>query len=217
MLDVKSFQHIRIDGAKGQRNGRAGCVVLLALFSSALVCCGGGMASSVVPTPTPTPVSTVTAPLPWIYAQVFSTSSPMHTTVAVLKTNGATTLPQAAMASLWSQGVANQDLSVASWMFPVYVSSASDPMKTFTCTKWGACTANSLKIHVPNGALPEPQSDGHIGIIDTVQNVEVDGWQCAVSDAAVNPSWIGFWAIDHLCSFGWPPPLPVRHSTFQIQ
>jgi hypothetical protein len=39
----------------------------------------------------------------------------------------------------------------------------------------------------------------------------------AVSDAAVNPSWIGFWAIDHLCSFGWPLPLPVRHSTFQIQ
>jgi hypothetical protein len=39
----------------------------------------------------------------------------------------------------------------------------------------------------------------------------------AVSDAAANPSWIGFWAIDHLCSFGWPLPLPVRRSTFQIQ
>ena len=39
----------------------------------------------------------------------------------------------------------------------------------------------------------------------------------AVSDARVSPFWIGFWAIDHLCSFGWPLPLPVRHSTFQIQ
>jgi hypothetical protein len=39
----------------------------------------------------------------------------------------------------------------------------------------------------------------------------------AVSDAAVSPAWIGFWAIDHLCSFGWPLPLPVHHSTFQIQ
>ena len=93
------------------------------------------------------------------------------------------------MQSLWAQGVANQDLSTASWMFPIYVSSASDPVKTFTCTKWGACTANGLTIHVPNGAMPEAQADGHIGIIDTALNREVDGWQCAVTSSNVNCSW----------------------------
>jgi hypothetical protein len=172
---------------------QAGCVVLLALATSMIVCCAGGTAGTVVPPPIPPP--TITAPLPWVYSQIFSTASPFHTTVAALKANGATTLPQTQMASLWSQGVANQDLSITSYMFPVYVSSATDPMKTFTCTKWGACNANNMAIHVPSGALPEPQGDGHFGIIDTAQNIEVDGWQCAVTSAAVNCSWGGQYAF----------------------
>jgi hypothetical protein len=72
--------------------------------------------------------------------------------------------------------VANQDLSAQSWMFPVYVSAATDRVKTFTCTKWGACNANGMQVHVPSGALPEAQSDGHIAILDTSQNMEFDGW-----------------------------------------
>lgn len=194
MHEWEGIQQKRTRSEKEQRSGKAGSTGLLALLSLAIVCCGGGPASSVAPTPTPTPTSTITAPLPWVYAQIFSSTSPMHTTVAVLKANGATTLPQAAMTALWGQGIANQDLSVTSWMFPVYVSSATDPVKTFTCTKWGACAGNNLKIHVPNGALPEPQSDGHIGIIDTAQSIEVDGWQCAVTEAAVNCSWGGVYA-----------------------
>jgi hypothetical protein len=93
------------------------------------------------------------------------------------------------MTSLWRQGLSNEDLSLTSWMFPVYVSSSADPIKTFACTKWGSCTANNLKIHVPSGAAPEPQSDGHIGIIDTAQSIEVDGWQCVVTATAVNCAW----------------------------
>jgi hypothetical protein len=156
--------------------------------------CAGGTAASVPVTPTP-PVTTITPPLPWVYSQIFSSASPFHTTVAALKTNGAVVLPQVAMTSLWSQGLSNEDLSLTSWMFPVYVSSATDPVKTFTCTKWGSCTANNLKIHVPSGAAPEPQSDGHIGIIDTAQNIEVDGWQCAVTATAVNCAWGARYAL----------------------
>ena len=155
-----------------------------------LACGGGGRTGDAGSTPVTTTQNFV-APLPWIYSQVFSDTSPFHATVTSLKASGATTLPQTAMESLWSQGVANQDLSAASWMFPVYVSSANDPLKTFTCTKWGACNANGLAIHVPSGALPEAQSDGHIGIIDTVLNREVDGWQCAVTSSNVNCSWGG--------------------------
>ena len=148
--------------------------------------CGGGTESNTAPAPV-TP--SYTSPLPWVYTQAFAQSSPFHTTVAALKANGATVLPAAAMAALWQQGAAHQDLSTASWMFPVYVSLSSDPVKTFTCTRWGACNANGAQVHVPAGALPEPQSDGHIGIIDTAKNVEVDGWQCAVSNLTVACSW----------------------------
>ena len=35
------------------------------------------------------------------------------------------------------------------------------------------------------------------------------GERLAVIDPAVSPSWIGFWALDHLCLFGWALPLPV--------
>jgi hypothetical protein len=151
--------------------------------------CGGG-SSTATPTIPATPTKpTYTAPLPWVYSQVFSAASPFHIAVSTHKTNGATVLPASAMSALWQQGVANQDLSPGSWMFPEYVSLSSDPVKTFTCTKWGACSANGLSIHVPAGAWPESQSDGHIGIIDTVLNVEVDGWQCAVASTTVACSW----------------------------
>jgi hypothetical protein len=130
------------------------------------------------------------AQLPWVYSQVYG-RSPLHTTVAELRTAGATALPKSAMSSLWRQGVADQDLSPRSWMFPVYVSTAADPVRTFRCTKWGACNADGLQIHVPAGALPEMQSDGHIGIIDTELNLEIDGWQCEVRATTVNCSWGG--------------------------
>src|ERR1700756_5149029 len=95
--------------------------------------CGGGGGSS---TPvTPPPPSTITAPLPWVYTQVFSSGSPLHVTVAAQMANGAKKLSATAMSALWSQGVANQDLSDKSWMFPVYVSQASDADKVFTCKK----------------------------------------------------------------------------------
>jgi hypothetical protein len=169
---------------------KAGCVILLALAASILVCCAGATASVVVPPPPPPP--TFVAPLPRVYSQIFSSASPFHTIVAALKANGAVALPQAAMVSLWSQGISNQDLSVTSYMYPVYVSLATDPVKLFTCgTQYAACDANNLSIHIPSGAVPEPQADAHIAIIDTTQNLEVDGWACAVNTSTVACQWGG--------------------------
>jgi hypothetical protein len=168
----------------------AACAVLLALATSVVVCCSGGSSATVTPTPVPTP--TFTAPLPWVYSQVFSGTSPFHTTVAALKANGAVTLPQAEMVSLWSQGTPGQDLSVTSYMYPVYVSSSTDPVKLFTCgDQSAACDANNLSIHIPSGAVPEPQSDAHIAVIDTTQNLEVDGWACTVNTSTVACQWGG--------------------------
>jgi hypothetical protein len=152
--------------------------------------CGGTTTSApVVPTP---PATTITPPLPWVYSQIFSTTSPFHTTVATLKADGATVLPQAAMTSLWSQGIQNQDLSPTSWMYPVYVSQSSDPIKTFTCGGGtSTCDANEIQIHIPAGAVPEPQADAHIAVLDTTQNLEVDGWACTVSSSTVACQWGG--------------------------
>jgi hypothetical protein len=167
-----------------------GACSLLAIAAFSAISCGGGTASAPV-TPTP-PVSTITPPLPWVYSQIFSSASPFHTTVATLKANGAVILPQTDMTSLWSQGISNQDLSLTSWMYPVYVSQFSDPVKTFTCgTPGSACDANNVQIHIPSGAVPEPQSDAHIAIIDTTQNLELDGWACTVSPSTVACQWGG--------------------------
>jgi len=174
---------------------RAGVSALVLLFPLLVACGGGANTANSSGTSTTAPAPSFVAPLPWVYSQIFSSTSPLHTTVATLKTSGATTLSQAAMVSLWSQGVANQDLSPSSWMFPVYVSSASDPIKTFTCTKWGFCNAHGRAIHVPSGALPEAQSDGHIAIIDTVLNLEVDGWQCTANSSSLDCSWGGAYSL----------------------
>jgi hypothetical protein len=167
-----------------------GAFALLTIVAFFAIGCAATTASTpVVPPP---PVSTITPPLPWVYSQIFSSTAPFHTTVATLKANGAVVLPQADMTSLWSQGISNQDLSPTSWMYPVYVSQSSDPVKTFTCgTQGSACDANNVQIHIPSGAVPEPQADAHIAIIDTTQNLEVDGWACTVSPSAVACQWGG--------------------------
>jgi len=173
---------------KAKAIGNALSIGLLALAVSVVVSCAGSTATVVIPPPPPAFV----APLPWVYSQIFSIASPFHTTVAALKAAGATTLPKADMVSLWSQGISNQDLSVTSWMYPVYVSLATDPMKIFTCgNQYAACDANDVQIHIPSGAVPEPQADAHIAVIDTTLNLEVDGWACTVSASIVSCQWGG--------------------------
>lgn len=100
------------------------------------------------------------------------------------------------MNSLWNQGgISSQDLSPNSYMFPLYVSSGNDSLKTISCTGYGQCNANGMQIHVPNGARPEPQGDGHIAIIDTTQNLEFDGYQCSVGSNTLSCTWGGKYAL----------------------
>jgi hypothetical protein len=144
------------------------------------------------PTPTPTPPPTGGNTLPGVWSQIYS-NTPFHRTVAQLKAVGAATLPQSAMNSLWSEGVSQQDLSSTSYYTPVYVSSASDPLMTFTCTGYGACNANGSRVHVPKGAQIEPHSDGHIAIIDTANSISYDGWACSFGTGSLNCVWGGLW------------------------
>lgn len=183
---MKGGMKIELSGVAG----KAVCAGLVAVVASVAICCSGGSAPTVAPPPS------FTAPLPWVYSQVFSSASPFHTTVETLKANGAVALPKAAMQSLWGQGISNQDLSITSYMYPLYVSLATDPVKTFTCgDQYAACDANNMQIHIPRGAVPEPQADAHIAVVDMSQNVEVDGWACAVGATTVACKWGGQHAL----------------------
>jgi hypothetical protein len=79
-------------------------------------------------------------------------------------------------------------------MFPVYVASSSDPLRTISCTGYGRCNAHGLQIHVPNGAQQEPHSDGHIAIIDPANGIEFDGYQCSVG-STLSCMWGGKYAL----------------------
>ena len=133
--------------------------------------------------------------VPGVYSQWFSSSSPFRTTVAQEKAAGGVVLAHSAMDSLWSQGIGSQDLSPATFMFPLYLSSASDPVKTISCTGYGRCNAHGLQIHVPNGAQPEAHSDGHIAIIDATQNLEFDGYQCSIGSGSLACTWGGMYTL----------------------
>ena len=104
---------------------------------------------------------------------------------------GAVTLSQSAMNALWNQGVSWQEISPTSYYPPFYVTHATDPVKTFKCTGYGACNANGLQVHIPNGAVVEPHSDGHLAILDTVLGTEIDGWACSIAATAINCTWGG--------------------------
>jgi hypothetical protein len=186
------------------RSSRIICAASIVLASIVLTACGGGGgggSSASLPagaTPMPRVMPTVPPPapgvaaLPGVWSQIYS-NTPFHRTVAQLKDAGALTLPQSAMNALWAEGVSQQDLSSTSYYTPVYVSSASDPIMTFTCTGYGACNANGARVHVPNGAQIEPHSDGHIAIIDTANSASYDGWACSFGIGSLNCTWGGLW------------------------
>jgi hypothetical protein len=77
---------------------------------------------------------------------------------------------------------------------PVYFGSPSDPMMTISCQAWyGAASCqgdngvvtNNAGIHVPAGAAPATNSDGHMTVVETDTGDEYDLWHATVSG-----SWI---------------------------
>jgi hypothetical protein len=62
--------------------------------------------------------------------------------------------------------------------FPLYYSSAADPVYTITCTAYGPCPSNTFPfpVHIPNGAVASIDSDHHATVIDLTNNMEYDFW-----------------------------------------
>jgi hypothetical protein len=59
---------------------------------------------------------------------------------------------------------------------PVYWSSAGDPVVTVSCPADHAC-GGGLHVHLPTGALPQNEGDGHMTVVDQAQRREYDFYQ----------------------------------------
>jgi hypothetical protein len=164
---------------------------------------GSGSSTPVPATPTPSP-STAPTPtgggtMPWVYSELWSTSSPFKMTVAQQKSRGATILAHTYMDSLWSQGIAGNGTAEA---IPIYVAKTSDTLVTTVCTMYGGnCNANNVQIHFPSYAVAQQASDGHVTVVD--QNapsgaIEIDCWQAARSGSRLSCSWAGLYHLGGL-------------------
>ncbi len=76
----------------------------------------------------------------------------------------------------------------------LYFATSSDPVMTIKCSaEYGptSCqgtnrvSANGARIHVPAGAQPDANADGHLSIIETDSGLEYDLYQAAVSGSTI--------------------------------
>jgi hypothetical protein len=145
---------------------------------------------------TPSPSPSHGDVMPWVYSELWSSSSPFKTTVAAQKANGATVVPHQYMDSLWNQGIAGNGTAQG---IPIYVASSTDPLLTAVCTLYGGnCNAKNVRIHVPTYATAQQSPDGHIVIIDENSpngKIEIDCWQASISGGNFQCSWAGAYKL----------------------
>jgi hypothetical protein len=77
----------------------------------------------------------------------------------------------------------------------VYYADPQAPVYTIHCTEpWGTCKVEGVKLHIPTRALPAPNADHHMVVIDTQANMEYDFWQTgtlAPAGGKLSISWGG--------------------------
>jgi hypothetical protein len=77
----------------------------------------------------------------------------------------------------------------------VFYTDPSAPIYTVHCTEpWGTCAVEGAQLHIPPAALPAPNPDHHMVVIDAKSNVEYDFWQTGSLPAGggqLNISWGG--------------------------
>jgi hypothetical protein len=77
----------------------------------------------------------------------------------------------------------------------VYYTNPSAPLYTIHCTEaWGTCAVEGVRLHIPATALPAPNQDHHMVVIDAPSNIEYDFWETGTLPAAggtLDISWGG--------------------------
>src|SRR5271169_2541508 len=67
---------------------------------------------------------------------------------------------------------------------PVYWSQSTDPLVKVICGGRDSCR-RGMRLHIPRGAQPEHQSDGHITVVDQTSGSEYDFWQASTPEHGV--------------------------------
>ena len=166
------------------------CTAAFALAAAgALLIPGPAQANSPDACPS-TQMSSASQPACW---RPFSASSPFNSQLSsspALAPDSATV--QQHMATYgWSIDGSTSGFSLSgSGTRPVYYATASDPVMTVRCTDEdgpGTCQGtnnldvNGVQIHVPTGAEPDSNWDGHMTVIETATDTEYDFWHTSVS------------------------------------
>ena len=110
---------------------------------------------------------------PW---RPFSADSPWNTPIGP---NPAIDPDSAAMiatlAACQSQG--RFYINIDEWTIPVYYANANTPTYTVPClNEWGCGPGFGPEVPIPDGAMPDPQEDSHMAVVDLSRNLSWDMW-----------------------------------------
>lgn len=144
----------------------------------------------------------------WIFSGLFSRSSPLLTTVAQLKSRGATSVDHQYMDSLWNQGFPARNIFTE---IPLYLSAPNDRLVTVRCGIYGVCNANGIKIHANEKFYVQDvcgwncPADHHLLLVDKHAPsgpIEIDCWQAGpvnesdrLTGEILNCSWAGLYRL----------------------
>jgi hypothetical protein len=64
---------------------------------------------------------------------------------------------------------------------PVYWSGKGDPVVSVTCEGGHSCE-RGMRLHIPQGAQPQDEGDGHMTVIDQAQGREYDFWRASAPE-----------------------------------
>jgi hypothetical protein len=65
---------------------------------------------------------------------------------------------------------------------PVYWSRSSDPLVSVSCRGGGYSCQRGMRVHIPQGARPEDQSDAHMTVMDQAAGREYDFWKATTPE-----------------------------------
>jgi hypothetical protein len=140
-------------------------------------------------------------------ANMYSASSPFNQAIPANPTLDASsaTMVQGLSAAAAAKGF---PLSVKAWTIPAYTATATTPRYDVSITSrppgwrldgtWKAAYHTMVGVPIPAGAAPDPDSDGHMSILDPTSGCEYDFY---AAHRAANGTWSAKWG-DSLSTSG---------------
>jgi len=105
-------------------------------------------------------------------------------------------------------------LAVTEWTTPVYLADADTPRRDVALTAPWAPYETLLQAPIPEWAIPDPEDDGHVTVIDTDAGIEYDFWQFCAAEDEVTSSWANL--LDLPGDGVFPRGLSARGSGFAL-